>query len=111
MSEGELKKKISDSMILRSPEGYNIGMKPLSYPEVTKILDEAIKDFPKLQPIVVFPPQLAPSTGNITTDILNVYLKREHHFADMQQQAETNIIKYVKEVEAWRKKWLGEPRP
>lgn len=70
-------------------------------------IKEAKADFPKLQPITVYPTTLPEETGDITTDILNCYLRRERVFAEQQRQAEANIVEYVKAIQTWREKWVG----
>ncbi len=75
---------------------------------VKMFLNEAKKDIPKLKPILVFPLIPTESTGDITTDILNGYLQRERQSTDIQQQIEANAVKYIKDCQAWFKKYFGE---
>jgi DNA-directed RNA polymerase subunit RPC12/RpoP len=65
--------------------------KPIIFkPKVTNVdftwKIEAAAEFPELQPIIVYPPEVPKLSGDITTDIL---------------------AQYVKQVESWRSKWLS----
>lgn len=75
-----------------------------------KISNEVFNEFPQLKPIIVFPPNIPKSTGDITTDILNAYLDNSHRFSNEQKHAENNIIEYVTEIEKWLKKWRGKEK-
>jgi len=89
-SESELKKRMWQK--LGNQYCFDVMQGKMTSNDVDKlfqeILDEANTEFPQLEPIVIQQGQSLPN--------------------DLHQRiAEEHAIKYISEVQAWRKKWLG----
>jgi hypothetical protein len=126
MSEGKLKQEIKakafhcwDSETKEEYEQHNKDIgdtrtleevdMSVNYEDLKAVLDTAISNFPKLEPIIIAEfPKMPDPVADITSDFVNCYLSRMHFEADIQRQIEEKTVKYIKAVAAWRKKWLGK---